>query len=118
MQHAELIEPKSVALHPPVIIEGRQLVSKTQYPVKGEGKKSKELQVSELLTHPMAGSEKGVTRDKWRYRFLRVTRYPSSDRPDSGRLLVENIVTGKRTEHYALLFNVRFMGAAYGERGA
>jgi hypothetical protein len=84
------------------------LGSKTQHPITGKGNKVKELQVSELLTHPMASSEKGVSRDRWRYRFLRVLKYPTPDRPDSGRLLVENVVTGKRTEHYALLFNVRF----------
>lgn len=84
--------------------------SKTQYPVRGDGKKTKELQVSELLTHPMASSEKGVSRDRWKYRFLRVTRYPTPDRLNSGRILVENVVTGKRTEHYAFLFNVRFQG--------
>ena len=83
-------------------------MSKTQYPVTGNGNKTKELQVSELLTHPMAASEKGASRDRWKYRFLRVTKVPTSDRIDSGRLLVENVVTGKRTEHYALLFNVRF----------
>jgi len=84
-------------------------VSKTLYPVKGEGKKSKKIQVSEILTHPMAAGEKGAARDRWRYRFLRVTRYPTPDRPDSGRILVENVVTGKRTEHFAFLFNVKFV---------
>ncbi len=82
--------------------------SKTQHPVTGNGNRTRELQVSEVLTHPMAASEKGPSRNRWRYRFLRVTKYPSPDRPDSGRLLVENIVTGKRTDHYAILFNVRF----------
>jgi hypothetical protein len=84
------------------------LASKNQHPVKGEGRKTQELQVSDLLTHPMASSDRGASRDRWKYRFLRVTKYPDLDRPDSGRLLVENVVTGKRTEHYALLFNVRF----------
>ncbi len=86
------------------------MTSKTQHPVKGDGNKTKELQVSDVLTHPMAASEKGASRDRWRYRFLRVTKQPTIDRPDSGRLLVENVATGKRTEHYALLFNVRFVG--------
>lgn len=86
------------------------MTTRTQYPVKGQGNKTKELQVSEVLTHPLAGSEQGASRDKWKYRFLRITRYPTVDRPDSGRLLVENTVTSKRTEHYALLFNVRFQG--------
>jgi len=84
------------------------LGGKTQHPVTGNGKKTKELQVSEVLTHPMAGSEKGALRDRWKYRFLRVTRQPTPDRPNSGRLLVENVATGRRTEHYAMLFNVRF----------
>lgn len=81
---------------------------KALHPVKGEGKRRTELQVSELLTHPLASSEKGASRERWKYRFLRVTRFPSADRPDGGRLLVENVMTGKRTEHYAFLFNVRF----------
>lgn len=84
--------------------------TRTQYPVRGQGNKVKELQVSEVLTHPLAGSEQGASRDRWRYRFLRVIRYPTPDRLDSGRILVENTVTGKRTEFYALLFNVRFQG--------
>lgn len=84
------------------------MASKTQHPVTGNGNKTKSLQVSEFLTHPLAASEKGASRDRWKYRFLRVTRYPTPDRPDSGRVLVENKVTGKRTEHYAFLFNVRF----------
>lgn len=82
-----------------------------QYPIKGQGTKVKELQVSEVLTHPMAGSEQGTSRDRWKYRFLRVTRFPTSARPDSGRLLVENLATGKRIELYAILFNVKFQGA-------
>lgn len=86
------------------------MTNKLQRPVKGQGNKVKELQVSEVLTHPMSGSEQGASRDRWRYRFLRVTRLPTIDRPDSGRLLVENLVTGKRTEHFAFLFNVRFQG--------
>jgi hypothetical protein len=86
------------------------LTTRTQYPVKGQGNKAKQLQVSEVLTHPMAGSEQGTSRERWKYRFLRVTKYPTPDRLDSGRILVENTVTGKRTEFYALLFNVRFEG--------
>lgn len=82
-----------------------------RYPVRGDGKRAKKLQVSDILTHPMAGSESGPSRDRWKYRFLRVTKYPTVDRLDSGRILVENVVSGKRTEHYALLFNVRFQGA-------
>jgi hypothetical protein len=84
------------------------LTNKTQHPVRGDGNRVRDLQVSEVLTHPMAASEKGVSRDRWKYRFLRVTRYPTSYRPDNGRLLVENVATGKRTEHFAFLFNVRF----------
>jgi hypothetical protein len=89
-------------------LEVVQLTGSGQHPVKGDGNKIKEVQVSEVLTHPLAGSEKGASRDRWKYRFLRVTRFPTIDRPDSGRLLVENVLTGKRTEHYAMLFNVRF----------
>lgn len=83
-------------------------MSDRQYPVKGEGTRAKKVQVSEILTHPMAGTESGSSRDRWKYRFLRVTRFPTPDRPDSGRLLVENVTTGKRKEFFALLFNVRF----------
>ena len=67
-----------------------------------------EIQVNETLTHPMASIETGSNRDKWRYKFLRVTREPWAGRPDSGRILVENVVTGKRSEKYALLFGVSF----------
>lgn len=70
----------------------------------------REVQVNDILTHPMAASESGGKRDKWHYRFLRVTRYPTPDRPDSGRVLVENEVTGKRKDYYALLFGVKFQG--------
>jgi hypothetical protein len=84
------------------------LTNKTQHPVRGDGNRARDLQVSEVLTHPMAASERGASRDRWKYRFLRVTKYPTLDRPDGGRLLVENVATGKRTEHFAFLFNVRF----------
>lgn len=79
-----------------------------QRPVRGDGNRVRELQVNEVLTHPFAASEKGASRDRWRYRFLRVTKLPTIDRLESGRLLVENVATGKRTEHYALLFGIRF----------
>jgi len=81
---------------------GRQLL------VKGEGNRVKEVQVNDVLTHPMAGAERGSARTRWKYRFLRIVRHPSIERPDSGRILVENVATGRRTEHYAFLFNVRF----------
>jgi hypothetical protein len=84
------------------------LVTRSHYPVHGNVNKSKELLVNEILTHPLAANEKGVSRDRWRYRYLRTTRYPTVERPNSGRILVENVVNGTRTEHYALLFNVRY----------
>lgn len=87
------------------------MTSRTQYPVRGEANKAREVQVNEALTHPFASSEKGASRDRWRYHFLRVTRFPTPDRPDSGRILVENAASGKRTEHYAFLFNVKFKSA-------
>lgn len=87
------------------------MADRKQLPVKAEGNSHREVQVNEVLTHPMAASEKGASRDRWRYRFLRVTRMPTADRPDSGRILVENEATGKRTEHFAFLFNVKFQGA-------
>lgn len=84
------------------------MTDRKQLPFKGDGNRSKEVQVNDVLTHPMAASEKGESRDRWKYRFLRIVRQPAIDRPDGGRILVENVVTGKRTEFYALLFNVRF----------
>lgn len=81
---------------------------RTTHPVRGEGNRQKKVQVNEVLLHPMAGSESGSSRDRWKYAFLRVTRWPTPDRPDSGRILVENKVTGKRTEFYAALFSVGF----------
>jgi len=77
-------------------------------PFKGEGSRSKEVQVNDGLTHPMAASERGQSRDRWKYRYLRTTRVPTPDRPDSGRILVENVATGIRKEFYSILFNVRF----------
>jgi hypothetical protein len=97
-----------MALQPPVIIGGDELPDGRQHLVKGEGNKVKDVQVSDVLTHPMAGSERGASRDRWKYRFLRVTKWPTIDRPDSGRIIVENVATGRRTEHYAMLFNTRF----------
>jgi hypothetical protein len=77
-------------------------------PVRGWNNKSSKLQPNDVLQHPMAALEDSQSRTKWKYKFLRVTRFPSIDRPDSGRIMVENAATGKRTEHFALLFNVRF----------
>jgi len=77
-------------------------------PFKGDGNRSKEVQVNDVLTHPMAAAERGQSREKWKYRYLRTTRLPTPDRQDSGRILVENVVTGTRKEFYALWFNVKF----------
>jgi len=66
------------------------------------------VQVNDTLTHVMAQIDSGTHRDKWKYRYLRTTRKPFTERPDSGRILVENVVTGKRTEFYAMLFGVTF----------
>lgn len=82
-----------------------------QLPVRTAGNKQREVQVNEVLNHPMEQGAGGSDRSRWKYRFLRVTRPPTVDRPDSGRILVENEATGKRTEHFALLFNVKFQGA-------
>jgi hypothetical protein len=71
-------------------------------------RQNKELQVKDTLAHPMAASENSKLRDRWHYYFLRVTREPIPGRPDSGRILVENVLTGKRSEFYAALFGVGF----------
>jgi hypothetical protein len=77
-------------------------------PFKTRGAKEIPLQVNDVLTHPMAGLHNGQSRERWKYRYLRVIKSPTIDRPDSGRILVENAVTGKRTDFYALLFGVGF----------
>jgi hypothetical protein len=79
-----------------------------QLPVRMHGATQIPLQVNEILNHPMGSLENVQHRDRWRYRFLRTTRVPTVDRPESGRILVENVVSGKRTEHYAMLFGVGF----------
>jgi hypothetical protein len=81
-------------------------MSKTQqHLVKDD---SKIVQVNDVLNHPLEQGAKDKERARWRYKFLRVTRYPTPDRPDSGRILVENVATGKRDEFYALLFGAGF----------
>lgn len=84
--------------------------AKKQYPVHATGNKEREVQVNDTLTHPLEQGARGIDRTRWKYHFLRVTRFPTPDRPDSGRILVENVLTGRRTEHYALLFGVNFQG--------
>jgi hypothetical protein len=84
------------------------LSTTTQRIVREQGSKSREVQVNEVITHPLSESASGNGRSRWKYRFLRVTRWPTPDRPDSGRILVENEVTGKRTEFYAMLFGLKF----------
>lgn len=73
---------------------------------KKRGSREFPVQVNDVVTSPIAAIVSN--RDRYKYRFLRVTRQPTIDRPDSGRILVENEVTGKRTEHYAILFNLGF----------
>lgn len=68
----------------------------------------KEVHTNETLLHPLNHGVSSKDRDRYRYKFLRVTRLPSIDRPDSGRIRVQNEATGVQSEHYALLFNVRF----------
>jgi hypothetical protein len=80
----------------------------TQRPVKMKGNTPVTLQVNDTLTHPLAGLESGSGREKLRYKFLRITRPPIEGRPDSGRILVENVASGIRKEFYALLFGVTF----------
>lgn len=74
--------------------------------VRNNGNTAKAIQVNDTVTHPLA--EAVNDRSRFRYKFLRITRTPLPGRPDSGRILVENVASGERTEHYALLFNVRF----------
>ncbi len=50
----------------------------------------------------------GAPPDRYRYRFLRMTRLPNGARPNSGRVLVENIGTGERREFYAHLFSINW----------
>jgi hypothetical protein len=87
------------------------MTQRAQLPVKTKGSGHVPLQVNDLLTHPMAGSDNGQSRGRWKYRYLRVTRFPTIDRPDSGRRFVENVMTGKRDEFYAMLFGVTFKDA-------
>jgi len=95
---------------PPATIRGATQLSVSKLrPVRGNGNRQKEVQVNEVLTHPMAESVQGASRERWKYSFLRVTRLPTVDRPDSGRILTENKVSGERKEFYALLFNVHFI---------
>jgi hypothetical protein len=74
-------------------------------PVK---KKTGAIYPNEQLSHPFARSHTAADRAPFQYRFLRVTRLPLDDRPDSGRILVLNESTGERQEFYALLFGVTF----------
>ena len=66
------------------------------------------VQVNDTLTHPLEQSAKGSDRSRFKYKFLRVMRLPTVDRPDSGRILVENVSSGERKDFYALLFGVGF----------
>lgn len=69
-----------------------------------------------VLPHPFLrrGSTtilKGVPqseRDRFMYRFLRVTRMPTGARPYSGRVLVENLRTTERREFYAHVFDINW----------
>lgn len=78
-------------------------------PVRTKGSRQIPVNVNDVLSHPFATLDSGAGRNRWKYKFLRVTRLPTMDRPESGRVLVENAVTGKRTEHYAFLFGVGFI---------
>lgn len=77
-------------------------------PVKNRGSKKIPLQVNDTLIHPMAEGAKETQRSRWKYKFLRTIRFPTADRPDSGRILVENELTGDRKEFYAILFGIGF----------
>jgi hypothetical protein len=79
-------------------------------PVKnGPGGREQEVQVKDKLTHPFARIESAGQREKYTYRFLRVTRFPIAGRPDSGRILVQNESSGERRDLYAALFDISFV---------
>jgi hypothetical protein len=85
-----------------------QLSQRASLPVRKRGANFVPVQVNDELIHSMAGLDSGQSRAKWRYRYLRTTRQPTIDRPDSGRIFVENVLTGKRNEFYGILFGVTF----------
>lgn len=80
-------------------------------PVRHRGAKVVPLQVNDTLMHPMAEGVGINQRSRWKYKFLRTIRLPTLDRPDSGRILVENELTGVRKEFYAILFGIGFKAA-------
>lgn len=79
--------------------------NRSTLPVKTRGGNQIPLQVNDVLTHPMFGIDSA---QKWKYRYLRTVKVSTPDRPDSGRIFVENVVTGKRGEFYAFLFGISF----------
>lgn len=84
------------------------MTSKKKQPVRENNARTKVVQVNDTLTHPIANTVSDNQRSRWKYSFLRVTREPTIDRPDSGRILVRNLATGNITEHYSILFGVGF----------
>jgi hypothetical protein len=65
-----------------------------------------------ILPHPFLRRNQfllnGASRDRYRYRFLRVTRLSDGARPYGGRILVENVGTCERREFYAHVFDVKW----------
>lgn len=49
-----------------------------------------------------------ANRERFLYRFLRVTRLPTGARPFSGKILVENVSTSERREFYAHVFDINW----------
>lgn len=49
-----------------------------------------------------------LNRDRYLYRFLRITRPPNGARPHGGRILVENVATRERREFYAHVFDINW----------
>lgn len=87
------------------------MTDRIKLPTKARGSKQIPVQVNDVLIHPMAEGARDTQRSRWKYRYLRVTRQPTLDRPDSGRILVENEQSGDRKEFYAMLFGVTFKDA-------
>lgn len=80
---------------------------------RDEQGRARPLVPSVILPHPFLrdGSRfllRGQSRDRYRYRFLRVTRLPNGARPQSGRILVENLATQERREFYANVFDIKW----------
>lgn len=87
---------------PPVNME----VPQTKRPVLVQGKTK--IQPHHILNSVLSQGEVSSNRARYRYEFIKVARYPTPDRPDSGRICVKNELTGEIREFYSLLFNLHW----------